>query len=449
MKRYVLLFSGMAALGGLLFGFDTAVIAGTLGYLDGYFGLTPIRQGWIVSSALLGCIPGALVSGYLADRFGRKPVLLAAAVLYVISALWSGLAGSEAGLASARILGGLAIGFASTTAPIYIAEIAPTAWRGRLGMLTQLSINLGILLSYVSNFLIDNSPAVLDYLGGERNALWRPMFGVAALPSLLFLLALIPIPESPRWLLARGRRDEARRVFRKLEASDDEMNAVEAAGAAEQAPKFDRATFSTHRQVLWTGFFVMICCLLTGINVVLYYAPLIFEATRIAMPPLLQTTFTGVVLFIFTIAALGLIDRVGRRKLLLWGSWIMGLSMLGMSALFFFDKVDNYGILFLTLLYIATFAITWGAVIWVLVGEMFPNAVRGTGVSLANFGNWITNFFITLAFPWMLAQWGGSGSFLFYALTNLAAVWFVGRYIFETKGVDLEQMEHLYKKPSA
>jgi sugar porter (SP) family MFS transporter len=450
MKIYVALIAFVAALGGLLFGFDTAVIAGTLDSLKNTFKLDEIRQGWVVSSAILGCIPGALLSGWLASQFGRRPVLMMAAVLYLVSAIWCGVAATEQSLVWARILGGLAIGFASTTAPIYISEIAPAEYRGRLGMLTQLSINIGILLSYVSNYWIDNSAWVLDLWGGHRDALWQPMFAVAAVPSLLFLVGLFLIPESPRWLAMKGKTAEARRVFEKITNNSGETEKLLATVAHENSMKNidENPLFlmKKHAKVLLTGFFAMIFCLMTGINIVLYYAPLIFEKTKIDMSAKMQTVVTGLVLFFFTILALWLIDRVGRKRLLLIGSWVMAISMLGLSAIFYFNKLDNYGVLILILIYIAAFSITWGSVIWVLVGEMFPNSVRATGTSIANFGNWITNFLLTILFPLMLAKLGGSGTFLFYAVANFVAVAFVYFFIYETKGVALEDMEEAAKK---
>lgn len=448
MKRYVVLVSSVAALGGLLFGFDTAVVAGTLGHLKATYGLDEVRQGWVVSSALLGCMPGALVSGPLTDRFGRRPVLLLASLFYLVSALWSAAVSSEAELVWARIVGGVAIGFASTTAPIYISEVAPPAYRGRLGMLTQLTITLGILLSYVSNYLIDGSPSVISWLGNDAHAVWRPMFGVAAFPSLLFLLALLFIPESPRWLALNGRPREALPILERLSgspvAASLELSAIERSVHDDALTERGWLIEAPYRRVVSIGFFFAVLCLLTGINVVLYYAPLIFERTKVGLSPLLQTMLTGVILFLCTILALFLIDRLGRKKLLLWGSWLMAGSMVGLSALFYGDALDNYGVLVLTLVFIGAFATTWGSVVWVLIGEMFPNGIRGKATAIANFGNWLTNFLVSVSFPWMLAHWGGSGSFAFYAMANLLAIGFVSRYIVETKGVPLEEMQTLY-----
>jgi sugar porter (SP) family MFS transporter len=444
MKGYVILIASVAALGGLLFGFDTAVIAGTLQYLTKYFALSDLQLGLVVGATSIGCIPGALVSGKLADRYGRKKVLLLTAILYIVAALGSGLAGGFASLVVYRLIGGLAIGMASAIAPIYISEVAPAAVRGRLGMLQQLAIVTGILLSFISNYLI--AGAHLSFL--HEDNLWRFMLGAAFAPSLVFFLLLLLVPESPRWMVLNGKSEQGGRVFGKIYGNTVEAQAqlsvVEKDISAQPTATVKEVLSARYKRVVIIGLVFAAVAQFTGINIVFYYAPLIFEKSHTGGSALFQTLLTGIVNLIFTIVAFWFIDRVGRKKLLLVGSGVMAFCMLVLGGLFWTNNLENYFVLAAVFLYIAGFACSWGVVLWVYVAEIFPNHIRGTATSIAVTGNWTANAIVSLTFPYMLKALGGGPTFIVYALITAAMIWFVSKYIFETKGVPLERIEEVY-----
>ncbi|WP_461453355.1 sugar porter family MFS transporter [Mucilaginibacter sp.] len=442
MKSYTVLISIVAALGGLLFGFDTAVIAGALQYLKPFFHLNDAQLGLVVAAASIGCIPGALFAGYLADRFGRKNLMIVTAMLYVIAAIGSGIAGSFLQLIIYRLVGGVAIGMASTLAPIYISEVAPPTFRGRLGMLQQLAIVTGILLSFISNYLIVNSSLLTpgdDY--------WRYMLAAAVIPSGIFFFLLLLVPESPRWLISKNNVSDAKKIFAKIysdKQSQAQVNIVSDSIAAEEKPALRDVLSPRFKKVVIIGLIFAAIAQLTGINIIFYYAPLIFAKTHVGGSVLFQTVLTGVVNLIFTLLAFPLIDRLGRKKLLLVGSWVMGLCMFTLAALFYFNMLHNYFVLITIFIYIGGFACTWGVVLWVYVAEIFPDKIRGTATSIAVFGNWVANTIVSLTFPVMLAQLGAVATFGIYGIINISMVMFVSRYVFETKGVPLEKIEELY-----
>jgi sugar porter (SP) family MFS transporter len=443
MKRYVILIAAVAALGGLLFGFDTAVIAGTLQYLTRYFHLTDSALGLIVAAASIGCIPGALLAGRAADKYGRKKMMIVTSLLYIIAALGSGIAGSFNELLIYRLIGGVAIGMASTLAPIYISEIAPPAFRGRLGMLQQLAIVLGILFSFVSNYLIANSS--FSFLNEDNY--WRYMLAAAFIPSMIFFLLLLLVPESPRWLILKGRLPLSERIFGKIYGVALAKGQVEAVkeNISSEGTANIRDVFSPRfKKVVIIGLVFASIAQFTGINIIFYYAPLIFEKTKVGGSVLYQTLLTGIVNLLFTIVAFWLIDRVGRKKLLLVGSWVMGICMFVLGGLFFANKLDNYFVLASVFIYIGGFACSWGAVLWVYVAEIFPNRIRGTATSVAVFGNWVANSIVSFTFPLMLSGLGPANTFFLYGVINLSMIFFVSRYVFETKGVALEKIEGSY-----
>jgi sugar porter (SP) family MFS transporter len=444
MKIYTVLIAAVAAMGGLLFGFDTAVIAGTLSPLKNYFDLGDVAIGLVVAASSLGCIPGAFFAGILADHFGRKKMMAATALLFIIAAIGSGLAGSFAQLVIYRFIGGLAIGMASTLAPIYISEIAPPAFRGRLGMLQQLAIVIGILLAFISNYFIAN--ANNSFLTGENY--WRFMLGAAMIPSLAFFLLILTVPESPRWLILKNQLDKAKEVFGNIyqeQGADQEVKSIIAdMNTNIRETKFLEIFSPRYKKVALIGIVFASIAQLTGINIVFYYAPLIFQKTHVGGSVLFQTILTGIVNLVFTLIAFTLIDRIGRKKLLLGGATIMGLCMLFIGYLFYANKLDNYFVLISIFVYIAAFACTWGAVLWVYVAEIFPNRIRGHATSFAIFGNWVLNSTISFTFPLMLSGLGPANTFFIYGIINLGMIVFVSRYIFETKGVALENIESIY-----
>lgn len=444
MKRYTILISAVAALGGLLFGFDTAVIAGTLHPLKQYFQLSDAAIGFLVAAASIGCIPGAFFAGRMADHFGRKKMMAVTAVLFVVAAVGSGIAGSFAELVIYRFVGGIAIGMASTLAPIYISEIAPPAFRGRLGMLQQLAIVVGILMAFISNYYIANA----DFSFLSVNNHWRYMLGAAIIPSLVFFLLLLSVPESPRWLILKDRLSQATKVFARVyeaHTADREVEAVQADLNKDRSKaRFSEIFSSRYKKVVLIGIVFASIAQLTGINIIFYYAPLIFEKTHVGGSVLFQTILTGIVNLIFTLIAFAMIDRIGRKKLLLGGSAVMGLCMLLIGYLFYSNRLDNYFVLVTIFIYIGAFACTWGAVLWVYVAEIFPNKIRGHATSFAVFGNWVMNAIVSFTFPVLLSGLGAAATFFIYGVVNLAMMGFVSKYIFETKEVPLEEMEQLY-----
>jgi sugar porter (SP) family MFS transporter len=445
MKSYTILISIVAALGGLLFGFDTAVIAGALHYLKPFFHLNDAELGLVVAATSIGCIPGALFSGRLADRFGRRKLLIVTSLLYIIGALGSGIAASLVHLIISRFIGGLAIGMASALAPIYISEVAPPEFRGRLGMLQQLAIVSGILLSFISNYLIVN--ASFSFLNNDTY--WRYMLAAAIIPSVIFFILLLFVPESPRWLVSKNKIAEAKKIFGSIYSEKESMTQVDIVRdniASESKPALSDVFTPRFKKVVIIGLVFASIAQLTGINIVFYYAPLIFEKTHVGGSVLFQTVLTGIVNLIFTLLAFPLIDRLGRKKLLITGSWIMGLCMFVLAGLFYFNLLQNYFVLATIFIYIGGFACTWGVVLWVYVAEIFPNKIRGTATSIAVFGNWIANSIVSLTFPVMLAGLGAVATFGIYGLVNLSMILFVSRYVFETKGVPLERIEELYKQ---
>ena len=442
MKSYTVLISIVAALGGLLFGFDTAVIAGALQYLKPYFHLNDAELGLVVAAASIGCIPGALFAGYLADKYGRKNLMIVTSILYVIAAIGSGIAGSFAQLVIYRLVGGVAIGMASTLAPIYISEVAPPTFRGRLGMLQQLAIVTGILLSFISNYVIVNSSFL-----SSGDDYWRYMLAAAVIPSGIFFFLLLLVPESPRWLISQNKIIDAKKIFGKIYSDQESQAQVKIVSdniASEEKPALRDVFTPRFKKVVIIGLVFASIAQLTGINIVFYYAPLIFAKTHVGGSVLFQTVLTGVVNLIFTLLAFPLIDRLGRKKLLLAGSCIMGLCMFTLAALFYFDMLHNYFVLATIFVYIGGFACTWGVVLWVYVAEIFPDKIRGTATSIAVFGNWVANTIVSLTFPVMLAQLGAVATFGIYGIINISMILFVSRYVFETKGVPLEKIEDLY-----
>jgi sugar porter (SP) family MFS transporter len=432
----------VAALGGLLFGFDTAVISGTTAALREVFDLSGAGLGFTVASALIGTILGAVAAARPADRYGRRATLVGIAVLYLVSAVGSGLAWDWVSLLAFRFVGGLAVGGASVVAPMYVAEISPARMRGRLVAVTQFNIVLGILLAFFSNYAL----ARLDLPGAE----WRWMFGVEAFPAAAFLVLLAGIVESPRWLVARGRIDEARRVLSRLGADSArvEETVAEVAASLEverrslEEPLFRRA----YRRPILLAVAIAAFNQLSGINAVMYYAPDIFRLAGAGEDAaLLQAVGVGGVNLAFTIAAMLVIDRAGRRTLMLAGSigYVVSLAV----AAWAFDRWDSgftatgsAVVLAAILVFIASHAFGQGAVIWVFISEIFPNRVRARGQALGTFTHWVLAAAISWTFPLIAAESGGH-AFAFYAAMMLLQLAWVVFEMPETRGVPLEEIE--------
>jgi SP family arabinose:H+ symporter-like MFS transporter len=420
-----------ASLGGLLFGFDTAVIAGTTRSLTALYHLSASGLGLTVSSALFGTIPGAMFAGMLGDRFGRRDCLRLLGLLYLISALGCALAPDWYSLLCFRFIGGIGIGGSSVLGPMYIAEIAPPQWRGRLVGLFQFNIVFGILIAYFSNYLIGTL--------GLGSVEWRWKLGVAAAPAALFLAMLFTIPRSPRWLARRGSIDEAREVLRAGGDADYEeqlREIVESMGKESGEPLFLRK----YRLPIFLAISMGLFNQLSGINAILYYLNDIFDRAGFSkVSGDVQSVAIGATNLLFTVIAMSVIDRVGRRALLLTGAIGTALCLAGVAAIFFTGKHAGL-LLWLLVGFIASFAFSQGAVIWVYLAEVFPTRVRGKGQSLGSLTHWCTNALISGVFPSMAAASGGI-PFVFFAVM-MGVQFFVVLTVYpETKAVSLEAMQ--------
>ena len=426
----------VGALGGLLFGFDTAVIAGTTHQLTQVFSLSPSQLGITVSIALLGTVIGAMCSGVLGDRLGGRESLRILALFYVISALGCAFAWSWPALLFFRFIGGLGIGGSSVLGPVYIAEIAPAKWRGLLVGSFQINVVVGILVAYLSNYLIG--------LAGFGMNEWRWQLGVAALPALLFFIMLFGIPPSARWLVTKNRIPEAREVLDSLGSPDgaseleDIIASVHVDGVAHSEPLFQKK----YLKPIYLAVTVAAFNQLAGINAILYYLNGIFEMagfSRISGD--LQAVAVGAMNLLATFLAMTVIDRVGRKTLLLIGGAGMVLCLSGVAMVFFTQQHQKM-LVWLLVAYIGFFAISQGAVIWVYISEVFPNRVRSKGQSLGSSTHWIMNAIIAFSFPVIAQRFGGAYPFVFFAVM-MALMFFVVLFTYpETKGVTLEQMQH-------
>jgi MFS transporter, SP family, arabinose:H+ symporter len=426
----------VGALGGLLFGFDTAVIAGTTQQLTQVFNLTPKELGFTVSIALLGTIIGAMFSGILGDRLGGRESLRILAGFYIISALGCALAWNWPSLLIFRFIGGLGIGGSSVLGPVYIAEIAPARWRGLLVGSFQINIVIGILVAYLSNYLIE--------LGSFGINEWRWQLGIAAAPAILFLIMLFGIPPSARWLVTQYRLPEARLVLEKLGSDNPqgELDEIVASVHVEDAPHSEPLFQRKYWLPIYLAFTVAAFNQLAGINAILYYLNYIFAMAGFSkVSGDLQAVAVGGMNLVATLLGMSLIDKLGRKTLLLIGAVGMTFCLSGVAVIFFSHEHQGLLVWFLVA-YIAFFAISEGAVIWVYISEVFPNRVRSKGQSLGSSTHWIMNFIISLVFPYFAIRFGGGYPFVFFA-TMMALMFLVVLFTFpETKGVTLEQMQH-------
>ena len=435
MNGRVFFWSFTSALAGFLFGFDTVVISGAEKTIQALWGLSPGQHGIAMASALYGTVVGSLIGGWPADRFGRKATLLWIGVLYLIGAVGSALATNVAWFIVARVIGGLGIGISTVAAPLYISEIAPPKQRGRLAGMFQFNIVFGILIAFVSNRL----------LAGIGENAWRWMLGVAAFPSLLYALFCFGLPESPRWLLGRkGDREGGLKVLQRIEpeASTAEIAAQADEIMAASSEKASAAHFWTHRlrKPILLAILIAFFNQLSGINAILYFAPRIFELTGLgAKAALLQSIGIGVTNLVFTFVGLWLIDRLGRRTLLFIGSFGY-IASLGLVAWAFFTQ--HFAIVPACIFgFIAAHAIGQGAVIWVLISEIFPNRHRAEGQALGSFTHWIFAALLTTFFPKMVSVFPAGYVFSFFACMMVLQLIWVKTMVPETKGVPLEQIQ--------
>jgi len=442
---YVFLITLVAALGGLLFGYDTGVINGAIGPMKAHFGFTPRQEGWAMGCALLGCALGAGAAGALSDRFGRKKVLVLSAILFFISAVGTALPRTITTFIIFRILGGLGVGAASITSPMYIAEISPARIRGRMVSVNQFAIVTGFLVVYFANYFIALQG---DTAWNERLG-WRWMFGSEALPALGLLLLALFVPESPRWLTKRGREDEALYILTRVDGA-----AYAGAELAEIKDTLSHETGSLRqlflpgmRLVLVIGVALAILQQITGINVILYFGTEIFKTmgseTRAA---LLQNIVVGVVNLSFTIVAIWTVDRLGRKPLMMIGATGMGVCLLG-AGLAMYARITSLWILLFFLGYIACFALSVGPVTWVILSEIFPTRIRGRAMAIATVCLWIANYIVSQTFPmmnenpWLVETFHRGFPFWLYGAFCIVLLLFVWRLVPETKGKTLEEIE--------
>ncbi|SHI09479.1 MFS transporter, sugar porter (SP) family [Ferrimonas marina] len=454
---FIVLISCIAALGGFLFGFDSGVINGTIDGLQQAFNANDIGTGFNVASMLLGCALGAFFAGRLADAFGRKTILIVAALLFLVSAYGSGAAGSSMAFIVYRILGGLAVGAASVMTPAYISEVAPARYRGTLTSIQQVAIVLGLFAAFLSNYIL------ASYAGGSTATLWlditawRWMFWMEIIPAALFFIGLLLIPESPRYLIAQRKLGQASGVLAKLYGSvtgKQKEQEIEASLAEDHhAPSFrdllDRA--GKVKKVVWIGIGLAMLQQLVGINVVMYYGAVMWQAAGFTEQDALLINILGpMVSIVACIITIGYVDRIGRKPFLYLGGIGMGIMLAVLAWVFGTSDVAADGTLdlgsngWVALLaanaYVFLFNMTWGPVMWVMLGEMFPNQIRGTGLAVAGLAQWLANFLITMSFPVMLAGLGLALSYSFYAFFSFVAFLFVFKFVKETKGIELEKM---------
>jgi sugar porter (SP) family MFS transporter len=394
--------------------------------------------GWAVSSILIGCAVGAMISGTLADKYGRRFMLIVCAILFAVSGIGAGLSHQLYLFILFRLVGGLGVGAAAMVSPMYIAEIAPAAWRGRLVAFYQLAIVVGILLAYFSNYIFNGM--------GENG--WRWMFVSQAAPSLLFWCMLMLVPETPRWLMKKGRKDAATAIVIKTSGAftaQKEITAIENSFQQETHSSLKQLFSKAYRPVLLIGVLVALFQQVTGINSILYYAPVIFKETGLdSSSSLLQTIGIGFVNVVSTFIAIGLVDKVGRKKFLLAGSLLMGVSLCAVAICFHYRYFDHYLVLLCMLVYVGAFGCTLGAVTWIYLSEIFPNSIRGLALSVATLSLWLADFVVTWTFPVMTKHLGTATTMLCYTALCAVAFFYMLFHVKETKGRSLEEIETLF-----
>ena len=443
---HIAFIAATAALGGLLFGYDTGVISGALLFLRETFHLSNLMMGVVTSIALAGAAGGAAVAGLLADRFGRRPILIATALVFVAGAIVSAIADSLALLLVGRLLVGIGIGGASMLTPLYLSEIAPAKERGALVSFNQLAVTLGILVSYLVGY------------GFAASGAWRWMLGLGGVPGVILAASMLLLPETPRWLAGHGHIDKARAALLRLRGSgtnvDDEVRHLRADLKTDTQTKPEsRLGHAAARLPLIVGIGLAVFQQVTGINTVIYFAPVIFQASGLssASAAILATAGIGVVNVLLTVVAIWLVDRVGRRVLLLTGLAGMCVSLCTLATAFLLGTGAILGWLTAASLaaYVGFFAIGLGPVFWLLISEIFPLAIRGRGMSAATIANWVANLVVALTFLRLVDLLGRPGVFFAYAALTAGAFLFARTLVPETKGLSLEAVETLWEKRAA
>jgi SP family sugar:H+ symporter-like MFS transporter len=455
---FVILITLVATIGGFLFGYDSGVINGTVEGLEKAFKSGSMGTGFNVASILLGCAAGAFMAGWLADKFGRKTILIISSVCFTISALGAGLAQDSVQFIIVRVLGGLAVGAASVLAPAYISEVTPAKYRGALSSVQQIAIISGLFFSFLSNYVlarVAGGSTVVLALGMEA---WRWMFWVMTVPSIVFFFSLLLIPESPRFLVASRKKDKALAVLTRLmgaEAAQAKVNEIDASLVSDHhRPKLSDILDNKRlfRPIVWVGIALASFQQLVGINIVFYYGAVLWRSVGFKeSDALLINVISGAVSILACFVATALVDRVGRKPLLLVGSIGMAVTLGTLAAIFASADMVN-GSLQLTgaqgpialvaaNLYVMLFNCSWGPVMWIMLGEMFPNQIRGSGLAISGLSQWLSNFGITMTFPIMLTGIGLGGAYGFYTFCAIISIFFILKFVHETKGKELEEMQ--------
>lgn len=453
---YVTVISIVAALGGFLFGFDTAVISGALSSLISYFNLQadPVLQGWLVSSIILGSVGGAAVSGYFADRYGRKNALVLTGILFLLSAIGSAAVSSFSFFIVARFIGGIGVGIAAMVAPLYISEVSPPAIRGRMVSMYQFAVTLGILAAYFSNDLLRQLSinAAAHPAGGViytmLTEVWRGMLGTEILPSLIFLVLLFFVPQSPRFMMMKGQEKEAREILVKVSG---EANASREIAEIKEALSKETGTVKEMfmpglRKATFIALFLSVISQFSGIDIVLHYGPVILERAGFSFGNSLygQIIF-GIVLVIFTVLAMWKVDAVGRRGLLLVGNTGICISLIVMGYLFSTPAPSETALIIAVSFFIASFAFSLGPIPWIIMSEIFPTKIRGRAMAIATLTLFAANWLIAQLFPLMSEVLGEDGTFWLLAFFTVPTFFFIWKILPETKGKSLEELEGMWK----
>lgn len=453
-NRYVNTLAIIASFGGFLFGYDTAVISGTIGFVATQFNLDAAGTGWYVSSALVGCILGVSIAGILSDKYGRKKVLVLSALFFGVSAIGCAFATGFTDLVVYRLIGGLGIGVASMLSPLYISELSPSHKRGRLVALYQFAITLGILCSYFSNawllkvshseFLMQTSGLLNKIMVSE---VWRIMLGTSVAPALLFLFLLLFVPESPRWLTIKGNETGALNILKKIVTNDEAQKEIQdiKANLKREAGGFAILFKGGFRLAITIGISLAFLTQVSGINAIIYYGPKILEEAGLPIADALGgQVVIGVVNVLFTLIAIWKIDHLGRKPLLLAGVIGIITSLIILGSLFYFNTTNTYLLLIFILLFIACFAFSYGPVVWVLLSEIFPTKIRGKAMSLATFSLWIGTALVGQLTPVFLEELKPAGTFWLFAVMTAPALYLAIKTIPETKGKSLEEIERYW-----
>ena len=433
-SSYIFFISMIAAFGGLLFGFDIAIFSGTIPFIQPYYDLSEAQLGWTGSSLYVGCIIGTLITGYVTDRFGRKPPLIGAAAIFMVSSVMMGWASTYTALIAWRIIAGIGVGAASMLSPLYIAEVSPAAIRGRMVSINQLTVVIGILLAYFSNYILADA---------QDN--WRWMFTSGAVPASLFFLFVFFVPESPRWLLSNGQAEKAKSVLSKLLGLanvEAEFKKIQAGVQREVKRSFSDLIQPGITFVVLLGITIAVFQQISGANAIFFYAPIIFEKAGMNVKDqLFQQIMIGGINLIFTLVAMQLVDKLGRKKLMLGGASLMALWLFLVGLCYSLGLLQGYLLTVLVLAFIATYATTLAPVTWVLISEIFPTRIRGLAISVATCMLWVACFALAYGFPVLIEKLDAPHTFYLFSGICLVYFFILLRFVPETKGKTLEQFE--------